>query len=383
MIKLAEKNIQHNDIDSLINWLASTDRYTKGEQTIKFEEEWSSWQNCKYSVFVNSGSSANLLLVASLLYSNRLRNKKIIVPAVSWVTTVSPAIMLGLEPILCDADENNLGFSIEDFEYLCKKHRPAAAMLVHVLGHANHMKEILKICDEYGVLLIEDSCEAHGSIYNGQKVGNFGIASTFSFYYGHQMSTVEGGMVCTDDRDLYNVMLSIRSHGWLRDNENYFVEKYLQKYEIRDMFNLKYFFVFPGFNVRNTDISAVIGREQIKNIDSNILSRHNNYKHFCKTLKDEVWIQKSDTDLISSLSFGIIHKNRKQITDALINNNIECRPLICGSIQEQPFWHDRYPKRDLPVATKVHEQGFYIPCHQHLSFDDIGFICKIILENKE
>ena len=132
MIKLAEKNIQHNDIDNLINWLASTDRYTKGEQTIKFEEEWSSWQNCKYSVFVNSGSSANLLLVASLLYSNRLRNKKIIVPAVSWVTTVSPAIMLGLEPILCDADENNLGFSIEDFEYLCKKHRPAAAMLVHV-----------------------------------------------------------------------------------------------------------------------------------------------------------------------------------------------------------------------------------------------------------
>lgn len=381
MIKLAEKNIQKTDIDNLINWLASTDMYTKGEQTIKFEEEWSNWQNCKYSVFVNSGSSANLLVMASLLYSGRLRNKKIIVPAVSWVTTVSPAIMLGMEPVMCDADDTNLGFSVEDFEKLCKEHRPAAAILVHVLGHANHMKEILSICAKYDVLLIEDSCEAHGSIYNGKKVGNFGIASTFSFYYGHQMSTVEGGMVCTDDQDLYNVMLSIRSHGWLRDNQEYFAEKYLQKYKMTDAFNVKYFFVFPGFNLRNTDISAVIGRQQIKNIDSNIDSRYENYKLFCDILEDKMWVQKSDTDIVSSLSFGLIHKNKKIITNALMKNNVECRPLICGSVQEQPFWYDRYPKRSLPMAKKVNDYGFYIPCHQHLTCDNIEFICKIILEN--
>jgi CDP-6-deoxy-D-xylo-4-hexulose-3-dehydrase len=381
LIKLADKNIQEDDVSELISWLASTDRYTKGEQTVKFEQEWSDWQGCKYSVFVNSGSSANLLAVASLLYSGRLRNNKIIVPAVSWVTTVSPAIMLGLEPILCDADKNNLGLSLDDFELLCREHRPAAVMLVHVLGHANHMSQILHICKKYDVLLIEDTCEAHGSTYQGKKLGNFGIASTFSYYYGHQMSTVEGGMVCTNDRDFYNVMLSIRSHGWLRDNDEDFAQKYLDKYQMHDMFTMKYFFVFPGFNLRNTDISAVLGRKQLKSIDGNIQARDLNYKKFSSALKDKMWVQTSYTDLVSSLSFGLIHENKKQITDALIDNDIECRPLICGSIQEQPFWYERYHKRNLPVAKRVHEQGFYIPCHQNLSDNDIEFICDTILKN--
>ena len=378
MIKLADKNIEDNDIDMLIRWLSKTDRYTKGEQTNKFEQEWSEWQQCKYSVFVNSGSSANFLIVAALLYSGFLRNKKIIVPAVSWATTVSPAIMLGMEPILCDADKDNLGLSLEDFEKLCKEHRPAMAMLVHVLGHANHMSEIIEICDKYDVILVEDTCEAYGSTYKGKKLGNFGIASTFSYFYGHQMSTVEGGMVCTNNRELYNIMLSIRSHGWLRDNDQDFTQKHLQKYEMYDTFSMKYFFVFPGFNIRNTDINAVVGRNQLKRIDANIAARDNNYRKFCTALEDEVWIQKSDTDLISSLSFGIIDENKKQITEALISNNIECRPLICGSIQEHPFWYERYAKRELPNAQRVHDYGFYIPCHQHLTEQQINFISEII-----
>ncbi len=378
MIKLADKNIEENDIDMLIQWLSKTDRYTKGEQTSKFEQEWSEWQQCKYSVFVNSGSSANFLIVAALLYSGFLRNKKIIVPAVSWATTVSPAIMLGMEPILCDADKDNLGLSLEDFEKLCKEHRPAMAMLVHVLGHANHMSEIIEICDKYDVILVEDTCEAYGSTYKGKKLGNFGIASTFSYFYGHQMSTVEGGMVCTNNRELYNIMLSIRSHGWLRDNDQDFTQKHLQKYEMYDTFSMKYFFVFPGFNIRNTDINAVVGRNQLKRIDANIAARDSNYRKFCTALEDEVWIQKSDTDLISSLSFGIIDENKKQITEALISNNIECRPLICGSIQEHPFWYERYAKRELPNAQRVHDYGFYIPCHQHLTEQQINFISEII-----
>jgi CDP-4-dehydro-6-deoxyglucose reductase, E1 len=165
LIKLADKNIEDNDINELIQWLTKTDRYTKGEQTKKFEQEWSDWQQSEYSVFVNSGSSANFLVVAALLYSGFLRNKKVIVPAVSWATTVSPAIMLGMEPILCDADKDNLGLSIEDFERLCREHRPAMAILVHVLGHANHMSEIIEICEKYDVILIEDTCEAYGSTH--------------------------------------------------------------------------------------------------------------------------------------------------------------------------------------------------------------------------
>ena len=369
MIKLADNIIEKQDIDTLVDWLSATNHYTKGQKTIDFENEWSTWQRCRYSIFVNSGSSANLLVIAGLLYSNRLKNNKIIVPAVSWVTTVSPAIMLGLEPILCDADRENLGLSVNDLEELCIKHNPAAVMLVHVLGHSNHMEQIIEICNKYDVLLIEDTCEAYGSIYKGQKLGNFGIASTFSYFYGHQMATVEGGMVCTDDYELYNTMLSIRSHGWLRDNDENFRKKLFDKHNMHDEFNFKYFFVYPGLNIRNTDINAVIGLSQIKRIDKNIKSRNDNYELYCSLLDGKVWIQKSNIDIVSSLSFGMIDKNKKQITDELVKNNVECRPLICGS-------------RNLPVAKLVHEFGFYVPCHQNLTTEQIKLITKIILKNK-
>jgi CDP-4-dehydro-6-deoxyglucose reductase, E1 len=382
MIKLADNIIEKQDVDTLCDWLKKTNHYTKGEKTLDFEREWSEWQGCKYSIFVNSGSSANLLVIAGLLYSNRLKNKKIILPAVSWVTTVSPSIMLGLEPILCDSDPNDLGLSTSDFENLCIEHNPSAVMLVHVLGHSNNMKEITRICKKYNVLLIEDTCEAYGSIYSGEKLGNFGLASTFSYFYGHQMATVEGGMVCTNDYELYNTMVSIRSHGWLRDNDENFKKRFFNKYNMHDEFNLKYFFVYPGLNVRNTDINAVIGLSQIKRIDKYISSRNKNYNLYCSILDGNVWTQKSNTGLVSSLSFGVMDKNKKKITDALIKNHIECRPLICGSIQEQPFWHERYKPRNLPNAKIVHEFGFYVPCHQNLTEDQIRFICKIILDNK-
>tara|TARA_R110002072_G_scaffold204573_2_gene362549 strand:- start:1189 stop:2346 length:1158 start_codon:yes stop_codon:yes gene_type:complete len=380
MIKLADNIIERQDVDILVDWLSKTNHYTKGQKTIDFENQWSAWQQREYSIFVNSGSSANLLVIAGLLYSGRLKNNKIIVPAVSWVTTVSPSIMLGLEPILCDADQDNLGLSVRDFESLCIEHNPAAVMLVHVLGHPNHMEEIIEICDKYDVLLIEDTCEAYGSVHDGKKLGNFGIASTFSYFYGHQMATVEGGMVCTNDYELYNAMLSIRSHGWLRDNDENFRKRFFDKYDMHDEFNFKYFFVYPGLNVRNTDINAVIGLSQIKRIDQHIQNRNHNYNLYCSILDNKVWTQKSNNDIISSLSFGIIDKNKKQITDALTRNNIECRPLICGSIQEQPFWHERYQPRNLPVAKVVHEYGFYVPCHQNLTTNQIKLVSKIILQ---
>tara|TARA_R110002074_G_scaffold251741_2_gene423289 strand:+ start:2249 stop:3403 length:1155 start_codon:yes stop_codon:yes gene_type:complete len=380
MIKLAEKVIDRQDIEELKNWLDTSDMYTKGEETVQFEKEWSEWLGCKYSVFVNSGSSANLLAMLGMLYSGRLKNKKVIVPAVSWVTTVSPAIQLGLEPVLCDCDKDDLGFDLQDFEELCKKHRPSLAMLVHVLGHANKLDQIKSICDKYDVLLLEDCCEAYGSRYNGTKLGNFGVASTFSFFYGHQMSTIEGGMVSTDDRELYNILLSVRSHGWLRDNEDYFRQNCFDKYGVKNPFDHKYFFVYPGLNVRNTDLNAVLGRSQLKKVNDFVNMRNLNYNRFISNLKGSVWVQESETELVSSLAFGVIDSSRQHITDTLSNNGVECRPLICGSIQEHPFWFERYPRRDLPNATKVHKEGFYIPCHQNLTSQQIDDISSIILK---
>ncbi len=249
MIKLAEKIIDDGDISRLVDWLQTSDRYTKGAETLNFEAEWSKWLGSNYSVFVNSGSSANLLVTLALLYSGRLRNKKVIVPAISWVTTVSPAMQFGMTPILCDSDKDDLGLDIEHFEKLCEQHKPALAILVHVLGHANKMEKILEICEKHDVLLVEDTCEAYGSVHNDKKLGTFGIASTHSFFYGHAMSTIEGGMVSTDDYDLFNLMISLRSHGWLRDNDGLYREKILETYNMNEPFLENYFFVYPGLNV--------------------------------------------------------------------------------------------------------------------------------------
>ena len=382
-VNLAEQIIDDSDIAQLINWLKNTKHYTKGPETVKFEKEWSNWLGAKYSVLVNSGSSANLLMFLALLYSDRLKNKKVIVPAVSWVTTVSPAIQLGFESFICDCDEDDLGFSVEHFEELCKKHNPSAAIVVHVLGHAGKLRKIREICAEYDVILLEDACEAPGSVYNGQKVGNLGLASSFSYFYGHQMSTIEGGMVSTNDRDFYNLLLSLRSHGWLRDNEEYFKKDHLSKYNITD-FESNYFFVYPGLNVRSTDLNAYIGRNQLKKMDSFVERRNANYNRFYENLKDHFWVQKSQTETVSSLGFGLMTDNRKKITEELIKNEIECRPLICGSIQEHPFWTltNKFEKSYLPNADKVHKNGLYVPCHQSMTDKEVDFICQTLLATK-
>ena len=332
MIRLAEKIIDNEDISNLVEWLQQSDRFTKGEQTLMFESEWSKWLGSKYSIFVNSGSSANLLVTLALLYSGRLRNNKVIVPAISWVTTVSPAMQLGMTPILCDADKDDLGLDVKHFERLCDEHKPSVAFLVHVLGHANKMKQILEICKKHDVLLIEDTCEAYGSEHLGQKLGTFGLASTHSFFYGHAMSTIEGGMVSTDDYDLFNLMLSLRSHGWLRDNDSLYRRKILDKYDMNEPFLENYFFVYPGLNIRNTDLNAFVGLGQMKKLDDYVSKRDKNYNLFLSNLEEHVWVQKSDTTLVSALSFGLMHENRMDIANALIDNNVECRPLILSLI---------------------------------------------------
>jgi len=378
-IPLVKDTISKADIGKLSNWLTKDLQLTKGPLTIEFEKKWSEWNGSKYSIFVNSGSSANLLMIYALLLSGRLKNDKAIVPAVSWVTTVSPFIQYGMEPILCDCDEDDLGFDVAHFEKLCQEHRPSVAIMVHVLGHPNKMDEIMKICKKYDVILLEDCCEAHGSVYKGKKVGTFGIAGSFSFYYGHHMSTIEGGMVVTDDRELYNLMLSIRSHGWSRDLEPKYAQALKNKYNIDD-FRDKYSFYHPGFNLRPTDLNAFLGIEQLKRLDKTVKKRERNYFRYKKILENHFWVQISEADVISSFSMGLQTPYLSEISEALEKASIETRPLVCGSIGEQPFWIERYGKTILPNATKVHNNGIYLPGNQSLSFKEIDFVCNILLE---
>ena len=214
---LVKDTISKHDLKDLSAWVKNTDRLTKGILNNEFESQWSIWNGSANSVFVNSGSSANLLM----LYAEQLIRKstklKIIAPAVSWVTTIAPAIQLGMEVYLCDCDDKNLGIDINHLEYLFKKHRPDILILVHVLGHINDMSNINYLCKKYNVTLFEDCCESPGTEKNKIKVGNYGKAGSFSFYYGHHISTIEGGMVVTKDKEFCQVMKSIRSHGWSRD----------------------------------------------------------------------------------------------------------------------------------------------------------------------
>jgi len=377
-IPLVKDTINLEDISKLVKWLETNPRLTKGEQTIKFEEKWSEINGNKYSTFVNSGSSANLLAYYALILSGRLKNKKVVVPALSWVTTVSPAIQLGLEPIMCDCNFENLGLDIQHLKKIIKEHDPALIVTVNVLGFANNYEEIIKICNENNCLLLEDSCESIGTVYNNKKTGNFGDISTFSFYYGHHMSTIEGGMVCTNDEHLNDIIVSIRSHGWDRDLNKQKQDYLRNKYNI-DNFKSMYTFYYPGFNFRSTDLQAYLGILQLERLEQIVEKRKDNFSLFNKLVKN-IWINPTDHQIISNFAFPYYSKNIKKIILEIEKNNIETRPLICGSMAKQPFWIERYGHVDLPNAELINNFAIYLPNNPLMKEEDVVRIVNVLNE---
>ena len=377
-INLVKDTIDFNDVKRLITWLETNPRLTKGDLTLEFEKKWSEWLGVKYSVFVNSGSSANLAAIYSLLLSGKLKNNKIVVPAVSWVTTVTPTIQLGMEPIMCDCDIDNLGLDINHLKEIINNNKPSVIILVHVLGIPNHMDEILKLCKENDILLIEDTCESIGSKYNDKLLGTLGDLSTFSFYFGHHMSTIEGGMISTNDEDLYHILLSIRSHGWDRDLPKEKQNSLREKYGV-DKFRSLYTFYYPGFNLRSTDLQAYIGLGQLEKLDMIVENRNKNFIRYKNEIKNTFWnVSPPEGSFISNFSFPIITKNIKELTEQLITNNIECRPLICGSINEHPFWYERYGKQNLPNSKLVHNYGLYLPNNHQMTDEEISKVIEVV-----
>lgn len=377
-IKLINDTINKTDILNLVNWLMTNPRLTKGDLTIELEKKWSEWLGKKYSVFVNSGSSANLAMIYALLLSNKLKNKKIVLPSVSWTTTVTPAIQLGMEPILCECDKDTLGIDIENLKEIIREHNPSVLMVVHVLAFPNKMNEIIKLCEENDIILLEDSCESIGSKYEDKLTGSFGLMSTFSFYYGHHISTIEGGMISTDNYEMYELLLSIRSHGWDRDFSH---EKQLsirKEYNVTD-FRALFTFYYPGFNLRSTDLQAFIGVGQIKKIDGFSIKRNKNFKLYNSLIKNDFWkISDNENCFYSNFAYPVITPNINELVKELLENNIECRPLVCGSIGLQPFWKNLYGETNFEFANQVHNYGLYLPNNQDITEDDIKFICDIV-----
>jgi CDP-6-deoxy-D-xylo-4-hexulose-3-dehydrase len=282
---------------------------------------------------------------------------------------------------MCDCDEDNLGLNIGHLKQIIKDENPSAIILVHVLGIPNHLDEIITLCKENDILLIEDTCESIGSMYDNKKLGTFGDLSTFSFYFGHHMSTIEGGMISTNDEDLYHILLSIRSHGWDRDLPKKKQEELRQKFNVNN-FRALYTFYYPGFNLRSTDLQAFIGLEQLKKLDMIVENRNKNFLRYKDEIKNPEWnIQEPKGSLVSNFSFPIITKNITKLVEELTNNDIECRPLICGSINEHPFWYERYGHSDLPISKRVHEYGLYLPNNHEMTEEEMNKIIKIVNNN--
>lgn len=378
MISLAKDTVDRHDIDKLIEWLQTDPRLTKGDLTLRFEALWSEWLGTRNSVYVNSGSSANLAMAYALLISGRLRNKTIIAPAVSWVTTVSPFMQLGFEVVLCDADKETLGLDIGHLEKLIESHKPGALILVHVLGVPCRMDEIVALCKLHDIILLEDSCESVGSEYGGIKTGAFGLMSSFSFYFGHHISTIEGGMVSTDDDEMFNLLKAIRSHGWSRDLDGPFREKLRSKHSV-DEFKDLYTFYYPGFNIRATDLQASIGVGQMQKIEEIVSIRKENFNIYHKNINNSYWkIKPTANSTVSNFAYPLITPKIMDVVKALRENDIETRPLICGSIARQPFWVEKYGETALEFADIVDNFGLYLPNHHHLTKDEILFVCEVV-----
>ena len=383
-IKLCSDIIDRRDINALTRWLIKMPQLTTGSKTLEFESKFSEYLGCKHSIYCNSGSSANLLIVSALKQMGILKNNKIVVPQVSWSTTIFPAIQFGLDPILCDCKLDNLGINLSHLKRIIAEDKPAAIILVHVLGFDSSIEKVVKLCEENDILVIEDTCESLGSMTSGKMLGTFGFASSFSFYFGHHISTIEGGMVCTDNDDFADVIKMIRSHGWDRDLSQDSKDKYRQKYNVDD-FDSLYKFYYAGFNLRSTDLQAFIGIGQIPKMSYIVKQREENYYTYRENLTSEIWLPvlEETQNVISNMGYPIITKNKREVYKRLSKNKIECRPLVAGSMGLQPAWSNLYGESPMVNADIVDKYGMYVPNHQDLTSKDIKRVCSIINEETQ
>ncbi len=379
--KLQENIIDEKNKKALINFIETTDRYTQFEKVGEFENLWSRWQGCKYSVFVNSGSSANLVILDALRELNKWQlGDEIIVPAVTWVTDISSILQFGLKPVFVDVNLTDFSFNYTELEKKITK-KTRAIFLTHLIGFPADIKRVLAIIGKRKIALIEDCCESHGAQIHNQKIGTFGQASSFSFYWGHHMTSVEGGMVCTDNEKIYRLALLKRSHGLARELPKKYHNYYKQKNKTID-FN--FLFLTSGFNVRNTELHAVLAMSQLKNLDRYIAIRNRNHIAFLSLLKKyDNFFMASDNPGISSFCLPFFLKKaeyKKPLQKFLTKKGIESRPIIGGNLLKQPFLK-RFKNNDtFPNADFIHNNGFYVGNNQFVNAPRIALLSSAIAE---
>jgi CDP-6-deoxy-D-xylo-4-hexulose-3-dehydrase len=382
---LMKNNILREDLDAVCDLLRQDDPVlTQSANVRAFEEEWSKWLGVRHSVFVNSGSSANLV---TLLALKELHGPggEVIVPAITWVSDIAAVLHAGFEPVFVDIDPRTLSM---DNEAVLRKITPRtrAVFLTHVLGFNGLSRLLLDELYRRDVPLLEDVCESHGARFEGRKLGTFGLASNFSFYYAHHLSTIEGGMVCTNDAELYEMVRMLRAHGMVRE-----LDSASRRREMADEYpdlNPNFIFAAAGYNVRSTEINAVIGRSQLKRLDEAVERRAENFRLFLANLDDNFYRTDFETEGSSNYAFTLILRHpdddlRDRVMAALRENGVEFRRGTAGGGNQlrQPYLRRLLGPEAWKQAARadhVHFYGFYIGNYPSLGRDDILELCELL-----
>ena len=387
-LPLMSDNIDRGDMDCLIEFLQQEPipRLTNGPKVMEFEKAWSEWLGVKHSVFVNSGTAANELTMLALKHLFP-EGGEIIIPPLSWVSDVNSVLFAGFNPVFIDINLNNLSFDLDKLEKSINENT-RAIFVTHVLGLNALSDGLLKLCVDNDILLIEDVCESHGATHNNVKLGSIGFASNFSFYFAHHMSTIEGGIVSTNDDYFYQLCRSLRSHGMVREfTDDDLIQKYNDDYW--DL-NKDFIFIGPAHNFRSTEINAVLGLCQLDKLDSNNERRIENFKYFVDNLDSEKYHTDFEMDGQCNYAFIVIMKNtdfdlRDRIEKMMDEHGIEFRRGLSGGGNQmrQPYFRNRDINFDeFPNIEHVHNFSWYIGNYPSLDMDKIKGLITL-LNNQE
>lgn len=373
----------------LTKFIENASQLSFGPECDTFERSFANWQGRKHCVFLNSGSSANLAIIQALLNLGKLKHgDNVGFSALTWSTNTMPLIELGLNPIPVDVELDTLNVSSKTFRDVLKKYPLKMLFLTNLLGFCDDIGEIKKICDEEKIILIEDNCESLGTVYKGKKLGNFGLASSFSFYVGHHMSTIEGGAVCTDSEQLATMLRLVRAHGWDRNLSEKRQAKIRTKYNVNSTFYSRYTFYDLGYNLRPTEINGFIGNTQIPYLEEIVEKRRDNFMTMALPIYEHAdryyQIRYNHIEFLSNFAVPVVCKSKK-IRDELVekcDGKVEIRPIVGGDMTRQPYF-SKYVKKlkvENPNAHLVHEQGLYFGNNPELTEKEKKEIVTIFTE---
>jgi len=385
MIKLVKSSF-FNETETkkaLADFIVGSTKHSMGPECRQFEESFAKKQERKFAVFVSSGSTANLVLLQAMLNVGRLKTgDKVGFSALTWATNVMPIIQLGLVPVAIDCSKETLNISPEILENHIQS--LDALFITNVLGFCDNLEEIERMCKKYGAVLLEDNCESLGSRASGKLLGNFGVASTFSFFVGHHMSTIEGGMICTDDEELYSMLVQVRAHGWDRDVSESRQVALREKFGVTD-FYAKYTFYDLAYNARPTEIAGFLGNNQIGFWDTIVSKRQEHVRKFLEAASSNSKLLPcavSHMDIVSNFAMPVVCADKETfdfMREKFTENGVEIRPIIAGDMTKQPFYKKYVPTAGTcENASLIHQYGFYFPNNPELTEEEVVFLCNLL-----